>query len=229
MSAREQWWLLQTGPGPAAFNIALDEALLEHAAQLGRPVLRFYSWTEHAATFGYFQKFADVAALTPLRPLVRRVTGGGFVPHDADWTYSFVTPPGHAWHALTAQESYRKLHEWVRDAFARTGIDAALADNKRAAAPGRCFAGWERFDVLAHGRKLAGAAQRRNRSGLLIQGSVQPPARIAKADWQKALCDSVHEKWGVEWRAMELDGALRDRAAALASAKYSQASHNERR
>ena len=33
-------------------------------AQTGAPVLRFYGWTEPAATFGYFQKYVDVAATT---------------------------------------------------------------------------------------------------------------------------------------------------------------------
>ncbi len=46
---RETWSLLNSGPGPAEYNMALDDALLEAAARLGTPVLRFYGWTEHAA------------------------------------------------------------------------------------------------------------------------------------------------------------------------------------
>ena len=88
-----QWLLLNSGACLPAYNMALDEALLAHAARLGRPVLRCYGWTEPAATFGYFQKFAEVAQATPLRPLVRRPTGGGIVPHAADWTYSVTFPP----------------------------------------------------------------------------------------------------------------------------------------
>ena len=87
------WFLLQSGPGNPAFNMALDEALLEASAHVGKPVLRFYGWAEPAATFGYFQKFADVERATLLRPLIRRPTGGGIVPHDADWTYSLVFSP----------------------------------------------------------------------------------------------------------------------------------------
>jgi lipoyl(octanoyl) transferase len=85
------WLLLNSGKGEAAFNMALDEALLEAMVRLKHPVLRFYSWTEPAASFGYFQKFSDVERATLLRPLVRRSTGGGIVPHDADWTYSFAS------------------------------------------------------------------------------------------------------------------------------------------
>ena len=68
-------------------------------------VQRFYGWMEPAATFGYFQKYSSVERATLLRPLVRRLTGGGIVPHDADWTYSFAVPPGHEWHSLAAIET----------------------------------------------------------------------------------------------------------------------------
>ena len=77
--------------------MAVDAALLQAAPSLASPVLRFYSWAEPAATFGYFQKYSDVERMTLLRPLVRRPTGGGLVPHDSDWTYSMVFPPGTAW------------------------------------------------------------------------------------------------------------------------------------
>src|SRR5262249_11796081 len=80
-------------------------------------ILRFYSWSEPAASFGYFQKYAEVGKMTLLRPLVRRPTGGGLVPHDADWTYSAVFPPTDAWYELKAIESYRCIHEWIRMAF----------------------------------------------------------------------------------------------------------------
>ena len=107
--------------------MALDEALLEDSAHIGKPVLRFYGWTEPAATFGYFQKFAEVEHVTLLRPLMRRPTGGGIVPHNADWTYSLVFPPGHEWHSLKAEESYRRVHEWIRSAFAKLNVITELA------------------------------------------------------------------------------------------------------
>src|SRR5208337_1828234 len=125
--------------------MALDEALLEAVSRLGRPVLRFYGWTEPAATFGYFQKYAEVERATLLRPLVRRPTGGGIVPHEADWTYSCVFPAGHEWHALAAMESYRRMHEWIADAFARLAVYTELASCPRKAGAGQCFVGHEKF------------------------------------------------------------------------------------
>ena len=83
-SQAETWLLLNSGPGRTDLNMALDETLLDCAAQAAKPVLRFYGWTERAASFGYSQRFVEVARMTLLRPLVRRPTGGGLVPHDAD-------------------------------------------------------------------------------------------------------------------------------------------------
>src|SRR5262245_54564798 len=73
--------VLQSGAADAAFNMALDEALLESAVRLSAPILRFYAWNEPAASFGYFQHYTDVERATHLRPLVRRPTAGGIVPH----------------------------------------------------------------------------------------------------------------------------------------------------
>jgi lipoate-protein ligase A len=186
------WYLFESGPGDCAFNMGLDEALLQVVPRLGRPVLRFYSWTESAASFGYFQKHAEIERMTLLRPLVRRPTGGGLVPHDADWTYSLVFPPGDGWYALSARDSYRRVHEWIRAAFARLGISTELAPACSQTPPGQCFQGYERHDVLWRGQKIAGAAQRRTRDGLLIQGSVQPQRfATTRADWQKAMCDEA--------------------------------------
>jgi lipoate-protein ligase A len=258
----QPWLLLQSGPGPAAFNMALDEALLESMSRLGRPVLRFYGWTDPAATFGYFQKYTDVERATQLRPLIRRPTGGGIVPHDADWTYSLVFPPGHEWHSLRAEASYRRVHEWIQKAFVELNIETKLApcckkflpsarssrrEEAQKSGPqpatrnpqpgnqslltsaatsvltGQCFSGYEKHDLLWHGKKIAGAAQRRNKLGLLIQGSVQPPPIfLSPPNWQRAMCDVGRVEFGNEWLDFAPDKTLRERAEFLAKQKYSQ-------
>ena len=206
--------------------MALDEALLESAPRLARPVLRFYSWTEPAATFGYAQKYSQAAALTQLRPLVRRPTGGGLAPHDADWTYSLIFPAQHDWHRLKAGESYRRLHEWIGAAFARLHVPAALAPSSQKEIPGKCFAGAEQSDLLWQGRKIAGAAQRRARTGLLIQGSVQPPPLLRdRAGWESAVCRAM----AVEWRPLPAGLLPEALARRLQEEKYAQASFNQKR
>jgi len=210
--------------------MALDEAVLEQMPRFDRPVLRFYSWTQRAASFGYFQRYAEIERLTLLRPLVRRPTVGGLVPHDADWTYSLIFPTSHEWYSVAAIEGYRRVHQWLQAAFSRLNIQTELAPATHKAQPGQCFAGYERFDLLWRGRKIAGAAQRRRRDGLLIQGSVQPPpVSLATGDWREALCDAALLDSPVQWEDLSLGSKLNARAEALAAQKYSQANYNQRR
>ncbi|MGH7993903.1 MAG: lipoate--protein ligase family protein [Limisphaerales bacterium] len=240
------FYILNSGPCPPAFNMALDQALLEALSRLGKPVLRFYGWSEPAATFGYFQRYADVERATPLRPLIRRPTGGGIVPHDADWTYSLVFPPGHEWHLLKAEESYRRVHEWIQSAFAKLKIKTDLASccnpstlgTRHSSPPSACFAGYEKFDLLWKGKKIAGAAQRRNKLGLLIQGSVQPlpfqksevrSQKSERAAWQNATRDAGRAVLGADCQEFELDDALQQRVEFLMRQKYSQTAYNHKR
>ena len=229
LPASQNWLLLNSGRCDAAFNMALDEALLESSARLGKPVLRFYGWTEPAATFGYFQRYSEVAATTPLRPLIRRPTGGGIVPHDADWTYSAIFPVGHEWHSLKAEESYRCIHDWLRRAFAELKIETELALCCKKTLPGQCFVGHEKSDLLWHGKKIAGAAQRRNQLGLLIQGSVQPPVSIPRADWERAMAAVAAEAFRVRWQTGPADAELLAAARKLAAGKFSQTAYNQKR
>ena len=215
----KDWLRLDSGANAPAYNMALDEALLENAATLGQPVLRFYDWTEPCATFGYSQKIAAIEAATDLRPLIRRCTGGGLVPHNGDWTYSLIFPPDHEWAGLTATESYRRIHELLQTAFAKLGIRATLADCRRRPRPGECFAGHELHDLLWQNKKIAGAAQRRNRHGLLIQGSVQPLVDWSKQMWKNELGDDCET----------LLETPNTRTIELAKDKYSAEAFNRKR
>jgi lipoate-protein ligase A len=210
--------------------MAIDEALLQSAAEVGQPVLRLYSWLEPAATFGYAQHYRNVSAWTNLRPLIRRPTGGGLVPHDADWTYSLTFPPNHFWYKSKAVESYKRLHEWIRRSFHLVDVPTQLAPAAQKEGPGRCFVGAEQFDLLREGVKIAGAAQRRTRQGLLIQGSIQPGrCAIARADWENALLQTAVFPDPVAWTPLPAKRQLSDLAEKLEREKYSQATYNERR
>jgi lipoate-protein ligase A len=122
------------------------------------------------------------------------------------------------------------VHEWIQAAFAGLDLSTTLAPACSKSLPGQCFQGYEMFDVLWRGQKIAGAAQRRTRAGLLIQGSVQPrQLTLARADWQKAMCDEASAGHGAQWVAFNPDGPLAERAQALVRQKYSQAGYNQKR
>jgi lipoyl(octanoyl) transferase len=198
-------------PRSAALNMAVDEALLETVVS---PTLRFYRWRGPALSFGYFGAYADVAGQSGHREIVRRWTGGGIVPHGDDLTYSVIIPAAHPFFASSSLVTYSALHEAIRSALQANGIDATLASSISPKVSENCFANAVRADVISQGRKIAGAAHRRSRAGLLHQGSIQDarlPARFID-DFVRTLCDRFENK--------ALSQELIDRATAIAQAKY---------
>jgi lipoate-protein ligase A len=165
----------------AAMNMAIDEALLLSAAV---PSIRFYGWHSPALSFGYFGRFSNVATYAGERDLVRRWTGGGIVFHGDDLTYSIILPSSDPVFRESSITIYEKIHRALVDtlngigepAVVAGGVDAGrtLATETTITASGdNCFANPVRADVMVDGRKVAGAAQRRTRRGLLHQGSIQ--------------------------------------------------------
>jgi lipoate-protein ligase A len=92
------------------------------------------------------------------------------VPHGDDLTYSLIVPRAHPFALLGPLESYRAIHEALAAALGSASL-ATRADPKVSDA---CFENAVRHDIVVAGRKIAGAAQRRSKPGLLHQGSIQP-------------------------------------------------------
>lgn len=180
--------VLPTRTGGAAENMAVDFLLLQRYPQADAPRFRHYGWRSAAFTFGYSQKIAFVRSQLPpgeTFDLCRRPTGGGIVDHREDWTFSLVIPRGHPLEDVRATQSYREVHECLAAALQRQGVPAATKKAVDVAAqavgpvgPGVCFQRAELFDVIHErsGEKIAGAAQKRNKHGLLFQGSLWRPA-----------------------------------------------------
>ena len=198
-------------PRSAPLNMAVDEALLEIA---NAPTLRFYRWRSPALSFGYFGSYADVADQRSDREIVRRWTGGGIVPHGDDLTYSVIIPASHPFFARSSLVIYSDLHNAIRGALQASGINATLAASASPRVSENCFANAVRADVIREGRKIAGAAHRRSRAGLLHQGSIQKaklPHRFMD-DFARILCDRFERK--------NVSPALIDRATVIAQSKY---------
>lgn len=167
--------------GDAATNMAIDAALLESMPE-GLAAFRHYGWTEPAATFGYSQRYKDVKnTVEGGITLCRRLTGGGIVDHRNDWTYALILNNKLAVASLAATEIYEHIHRAIGHTLAAQRIENSLAPCPRNCdfkptkgdSPDQCFTSPAANDVLrSDGQKIAGAAMKRNRSGLLIQGSI---------------------------------------------------------
>jgi lipoate-protein ligase A len=199
-------------------NMAIDEALLDRATV---PAIRFYRWQSPALSFGYFGRFADVASYQHGRDLVRRWTGGGIVFHGEDLTYSLVIPADHAAFHESSTSIYEEIHYALVHALKRNGQLAVVAAGVDRGGitgindPGcNCFANPVRADVILDGRKVAGAAQRRTRRGLLQQGSIQGIVH------QDNLTEQFAQALSANCRERKLNGEILNRAQELTQQKY---------
>jgi lipoate-protein ligase A len=181
--------LLPIRTAGATENMALDFLLLQRYPEAAAPRFRHYEWRGPAFTFGYSQKIEFIRANLPAGgtfDLCRRPTGGGIVDHRNDWTYALVLPRGHPLYDERAPQSYRIVHECLAAALAAGGQPAAvkLVCDPCETGPGICFQRAELYDVIntRTGAKIAGAAQKRNKHGLLFQGSIEKAA-VGPVDW----------------------------------------------
>lgn len=188
--------LLPTHSGSAAENMATDFLLLQRYPAEENARFRHYNWHRPAFTFGYSQPLDFVRAQLPTEEkveLCRRPSGGGVVDHRSDWTYALVIPRAHDLYEARATESYRLVHACIADAFQTLGVPAVLKEpepsatvNAAGCGPGVCFTKAEIYDVVhaPTGAKIAGAAQKRARHGILFQGSIARGVVSPDLDWE---------------------------------------------
>lgn len=194
--------VLATRNSGAAENMATDFLLLQRYEKPDHVRFRHYGWHRPAVTFGYSQKIAFVREQFPgahLMELCRRPTGGGLVDHRDDWTYALVIPRKHAAYDDRAIESYRVVHTCIMGALRALGQNATLKnfENQTGSPPsssGICFKHAELLDVIhaESGLKIAGAAQKRNKHGLLFQGSLSRAALPNILEWDRFQHDLCH-------------------------------------
>ena len=166
--------------------MAFDECLLATAAHRVLPILRVYRWEPSWVSLGYFQSWAEAeSTLPPGVEAVRRLTGGGMVDHRRDQTYSLMIPRSETITAQLIARSYTLIHQAIAEAVRNQGLSTEVVSHPGTSSGGGwCFADSPvTGDIVSGGRKIAGAAQRRTRYGLLHQGSLQLDFPI---DWRQA-------------------------------------------
>ncbi|OMP67693.1 lipoate--protein ligase family protein [Domibacillus epiphyticus] len=182
---KETWAFLDTGNHGAAYNMAVDEALLDwHSKGEIPPVVRFYGWEPAALSIGYFQKAEKEVNFHALQEhglgFVRRPTGGRGVLHEHELTYSVIVSEEHPEMPDGVTEAYRVISEGVLQGFRLLGLDAEFAiprteeekaslKNPRSSV---CFDAPSWYELVVEGRKVAGSAQTRQKGVILQHGSI---------------------------------------------------------
>lgn len=179
-----RWRLLVHPAGPAAWNLAVDLALLHGQQQGSPPTLRLYRWQQPTISLGAGQRVPpELVSRWRAHGLavVRRPTGGRAVLHGYDLTYS-VTAGVAAGFPPDPSGVYREITAALQRGLARLGLPVTpaprLLQNRRPRVL-NCFACLTPGDLLCQGRKLCGSAQIWQEMAFLQHGSLllTPPPK----------------------------------------------------
>src|ERR1051326_1254284 len=175
----DTWRLLITPPTHGAWNMAADEAILEH---IGRgeaiPTLRLYVWNPPCLSLGHAQSFSDVD-MNRLHQhsweVVRRATGGRAILHTDELTYSVIAPNNEPRVEGSVLESYNRLAQALLLAVKMLELPVEMKEGKveNNLQPNPvCFEVPSTYEITVNGKKLIGSAQARKREGVLQHGSL---------------------------------------------------------
>ena len=173
-------------PYSGVFNMSMDAALLQLAAERERSVVRIYQWSEPTMTLGYFQGSGQAAKSPfPGLPVVRRLSGGGAILHDRELTYSLVVSASHP-ARRDPSGVYKTVHRAIIELLCAMGVpcrlrseldatnsNTAVSETGVAAEPFLCFLRKNPNDIVhISGSKIVGSAQRRRKGITLQHGSI---------------------------------------------------------
>lgn len=180
-----KWGFIDSGERSPAFNMALDEALLDwHSEGSIPPIIRFYGWEPATLSIGYFQKVEKEIEMEVVKELglgfVRRPTGGRGVLHEHELTYSVIVSEDYPDMPKTVTEAYRVISEGILKGFHHLGLEAYFAvpqtpaerDSLKNPRSAVCFDAPSWYELVVEGRKVAGSAQTRQKGVILQHGSI---------------------------------------------------------
>lgn len=173
----ELWRLIEDGPAPGEWNMAVDTALLELAGDgAAGPTLRFYGWDRPTLSIGHLQKVERSIDLDYVKrngiPVVRRPTGGRGLVHDDEVTYCVTIPSSSRFYG-SLRETYGMVADAIRKALGDIGIEThSTGDQAGLKGSALCHAAKTRFEISFEGRKIVCGAQRRLKSASMQHGSI---------------------------------------------------------
>jgi lipoyl(octanoyl) transferase len=191
-SAPRSWRIVIDGAGDAAWNMAVDEALLDGVmANSSPPTVRLYRWRRPSVTIGRFQnvmRTIDREACTAQGiPIVRRLTGGRGILHGTDLTVSIacaVADLGMDCKRPSTLEIYGYTAYWFIAALAALGIAAGVGEADAVRGQdriGNCFDIVSRADIVEIGtnQKVLGSALYRRGDYMLQQISIPVAQKLS--------------------------------------------------
>ncbi len=241
--------LLVDSPGDGAWNMAVDEYLLDWTSQTGCCCWRFYQWVEPTLSLGYFQQYGErdghVASLGC--PVVRRASGGGAILHHHELTYSLTVPTDHPL-GRRRHWTYEAIHRTLIAVLSKSGIEADLfGSSERGDERSKdflCFNRRSPNDIIVGDVKIAGSAQRRVADAVLQHGSVLLDRSTAApelaglsevsgkalkpGDLTQAWRDQLAEVLRFQWREDRLSEEEEDHVAKIVAEKFGNSSWTEK-
>ncbi len=170
------------------YNMACDTALFGYLAEPLHDIsaaLRLYSWNRPAITIGYNQDISralDIAKVESDLPVIRRITGGRAIYHDkSEITFSLTGredkfPSGignlSAMNTKISSVLVEILNSFGIASEWRRHSDDKFKRSERARI-GACFASVSRYEIVSHGVKIVGGAQRSSAGCFIHQGSIK--------------------------------------------------------
>lgn len=187
------WRLIHTPPSTGAWNMAVDEAILEHIYRgESKPTLRLYAWTPPCLSLGNAQPFKDVD-VDRLKlhgwEVVRRVTGGRAILHTDELTYSVTGSEHEEILSGGVLESYNRLSKALLYAVQSLSLPVQVQEGKNTPASQNlnpvCFEVPSSYEITVDGKKLIGSAQARKKEGVLQHGSLPLTGDLTR------ICDAL--------------------------------------
>jgi lipoate-protein ligase A len=196
------WRLLLTPPAKGAWNMAVDEAILEAAGRgESRPTLRLYSWNPPCLSLGHAQPVSDIDQ-ERLRAnsweSVRRITGGRAILHTDEVTYSVTGPVDEPRLMGSVLESYNRLAKALLSVVMALGVPVEVQTGtvKANGDPNPvCFEVPSTYEITVRGKKLIGSAQARRKDGVLQHGSLPLSGDLTR------ICEVLHYQGELEREA----------------------------
>lgn len=197
--------------------MAIDELLLEMGDV---SVLRLYRWGQATVTYGYFDQPEEAKRIFPDKGIefVRRWTGGGIVDHRKDLPFTLALNAS----IIPVRPTSALLYRWIHGALAKTmqhfNIQSQLLAEDAPSLGRACFVSPVTSDLVnPAGEKLAGGGQRRAKTGVLHQGSIQHCT--LPEGWDEHFAHQFTEKLVIS-EDEEIFAGIHEASILLATEKY---------